>query len=85
MTQLLKQKQYHPYAVEEEVPVIYAGVNGFLDKFPAERVPEFEEKFLAYLKAEHSGILSNIRENGALKDADFANLKKATEDFVATF
>lgn len=85
LTQLLKQKQYHPYAVEEEVPVIYAGVNGFLDKFPAERVPEFEEKFLAYLKAEHSGILSNIRENGALKDADFANLKKATEDFVATF
>lgn len=85
LTQLLKQKQYHPYAVEEEVPVIYAGVNGFLDNFPADRVPEFEEKYLAYLKTNDADILATIRDKGVLSDADLAKLKKATADFVATF
>ncbi|QPG75567.1 Alpha subunit of the F1 sector of mitochondrial F1F0 ATP synthase [Brettanomyces nanus] len=85
LTQLLKQKQYHPYAVEEEVPVIYAGVNGFLDDFPADRVGEFEAKYLAYLKANHAPILDTIRDKGVLSKEDLAQLKSASQDFVATF
>lgn len=85
LTQLLKQKQYHPYAVEEEVPVIYAGVNGFLDTVPVNKVGDFEEKYLAYLKTNNGSLISTIRDKGVLSDSDIAELKKATESFVATY
>lgn len=85
LTQLLKQKQYHPLAAEEQVPLIFAGVNGFLDSIPLEKIEEFETAFLSSLKANNADILDAIREKGQLSDDLLAKLRTATEQFAATF
>ena len=53
LTELLKQPQFSPLKVEEQVAVIFAGVNGYLDKLPVNKVGEFEQGFLALLRTEH--------------------------------
>ncbi|CCD25212.1 F1F0 ATP synthase subunit alpha NDAI_0E03950 [Naumovozyma dairenensis CBS 421] len=85
LTQLLKQSQYSPLSAEEQVPLIYAGVNGYLDEVDISRVGEFESSFLAFLKSSHEEILSDIRDKGELTKELMAALKSATESFVATF
>lgn len=85
LTQLLKQKQYNPLAAEEQVPLIFAGVNGFLDNVAIERIGEFEEAFLSHLKANESEILDAIRTKGELSKEQLARLKTVTEEFVSTF
>ncbi|SCU95409.1 LAME_0F12046g1_1 [Lachancea meyersii CBS 8951] len=85
LTQILKQSQFAPMAAEEQVPLIYAGVNGYLDNVELTRIAEFESTFLPYLKANHEDIISAIREKGELSKDLLAALKKATESFVATF
>ena len=66
LTQLLKQKQYNPLAAEEQVPLIFAGVNGFLDNVALDRIGEFEEAFLGHLKSNETGILDAIKTKGEL-------------------
>lgn len=85
LTQLLKQNQYQPLSAEQQVPLIYAGVNGYLDNIDLNRIAEFESSFLAYLKSNHNDILSGIRDKGELTKDLMTNLKSATESFVATF
>ncbi|KAL6928094.1 Alpha subunit of the F1 sector of mitochondrial F1F0 ATP synthase [Hanseniaspora valbyensis] len=85
LTQLLKQSQYSPLAAEEQVPLIYAGVGGYLDNVELSRIAEFETSFLSYLKANHEGVLAAIREKGQLTKEELAELKTATETFIATF
>ncbi len=77
MTELLKQKQYSPLAVEEQVCVLYAGVRGYLDKIPTKDIGKFEAGYLNSLRSKHQGTLDTIREEGALSaktDADIANI-----------
>lgn len=85
LTQLLKQRQYTPLGAEEQVPVIFAGVNGFLDNIPAERVGEFEDAFLASLKSNQPEIIEAIKTRGELSKDELESLRSATESFVATF
>ncbi|KAF5212493.1 putative ATP synthase subunit alpha [Clavispora lusitaniae] len=85
LTQLLKQKQYSPLAAEEQVPVIYAGVNGFLDDIEISRIGEFEESFMSSLKANQPEIIDAIRNKGELSKEELESLKAATESFVASF
>ncbi|AJQ02621.1 Atp1p [Saccharomyces cerevisiae YJM428] len=85
LTQLLKQNQYSPLATEEQVPLIYAGVNGHLDGIELSRIGEFESSFLSYLKSNHNELLTEIRGKGELSKELLASLKSATESFVATF
>ncbi|KAG7193101.1 Alpha subunit of the F1 sector of mitochondrial F1F0 ATP synthase [Scheffersomyces spartinae] len=85
LTQLLKQKQYSPMAAEEQVPVIYAGVQGFLDDVPVDRIGEFEESFLAFLKNNEPEIIDAIKTKGELSKELLAKLKTSTESFVASF
>lgn len=85
LTQLLKQNQYQPLSAEEQVPLIYAGVNGYLDSIDINRIAEFESSFLSYLKSNHEEILTGIREKGELTKELMDKLKSATESFVATF
>ena len=65
LTELLKQPQFSPLPVEEQVVVIFAGVNGYLDKLPVNKVGEFEQGFLALLRAEHKDLLAEIRDQDA--------------------
>src|SRR3546814_14926811 len=62
LTELLKQPQFSPLKVEEQVVVIYAGVNGYLDKLPVSDVGRFEDEFLRNVKTAHTGILDAIRD-----------------------
>ena len=85
MTEILKQGQYQPMPVEEQVAVIYAGVNGFLDDLPVERVREFEKGFLTFLHTTHAEILEAIRQQKKLDAATEQALQAAIREFKATF
>lgn len=85
MTELLKQKQYSPMAVNEMVPLIFAGVNGHLDNIPVARILEFEADFLSHLKTNESGLLSTIDKEGSLSKDTEAKLKEVTQSFIKSF
>jgi len=85
LTELLKQPQYSPLKMEEQVAVIYAGVNGYLDKLPLNKIAAFESGFLATLRSKHGDLLESIRSSRDLSDADGAKLKAATDAFAASF
>lgn len=61
LTELLKQGQYVPMAIEEQVAVIYAGVRGHLDKLEPSKITKFESAFLAHVLSQHQALLSTIR------------------------
>ncbi|WP_439572872.1 F0F1 ATP synthase subunit alpha [Phreatobacter sp.] len=84
LTELLKQNQYSPLKMEEQVAVIWAGTNGYLDALPLNRVKAFEEGLLARLRAEGS-ILESIRTSKDLADDVAAKLKTTVQDFAASF
>ena len=85
LTELLKQPQFSPLAVEEQVVVIFAGVNGYLDKFPLESVQRFEHGFLAEVKANHGDILDGIRESQELTDELRKKLTDALDSYATAF
>jgi len=85
LTELLKQAQFSPLKMEEQVCVIYAGVNGYLDPLPLNRVKAFEDGLLASLRTGHADILDDIRSTKDLSDATGAKLKGVVEGFVKSF
>jgi F-type H+/Na+-transporting ATPase subunit alpha len=85
LTELLKQAQFSPLKMEEQVCAIYAGVNGYLDPLPVNRVKAFEDGLLATLRSNHPEILDDIRATRDLSDATSAKLKSTVESFVKTF
>jgi F-type H+-transporting ATPase subunit alpha len=85
LTELLKQPQFSPLKMEEQVCVIYAGVNGYLDPLPVERVRAFEEGLLSLLHSQHGDILEAIRKSGDLDDATSAKLKSVVDNYAKTF
>ncbi|KAL1918181.1 uncharacterized protein VTP21DRAFT_3447 [Calcarisporiella thermophila] len=85
LTELLKQPQYSPMPVEQQVAIIFAGVNGFLDRIPVNKVTEFEGAFLPYMTSNHADLLDTIRTEGKLSEDSEAKLKKITGDFVNNF
>ncbi len=85
LTELLKQAQYNPMPVEEQVVSIFAGVNGFIDTVPTEAVTRFESALLSHVRSEHGAVLTRIRETKALDDETSAELKTILGDFVKTF
>jgi F-type H+-transporting ATPase subunit alpha len=85
LTELLKQAQYSPLVVEDQVVVIYAGVNGYLDKIATKDVIEFEKRLLGKLKSEHKDVFDSIRNEQKISDEVEAKLKKILADFAATF
>ena len=85
LTELLKQPQFSPLQMEEQVCVIYAGVNGYLDKLPLNRVRAFEDGFLAALRSKSADLLASVRSSKDLSDADAAKLKAAADSFSASF
>ena len=85
LTELLKQPQFSPLKMEEQVCVIYAGVNGYLDKLPLDKVRPFEDGLLTFLRAKNPDILEAIRSSGDLPNDVEAKLKAAVEAYAATF
>ncbi|KAG5301020.1 ATP synthase alpha subunit [Histoplasma ohiense] len=85
LTELLKQKQYSPMAVNEMVPLIFAGVNGHLDSIPVSKIQQWETDFLAHLKANESELLQTIEKEGQLSKELEAQLKDVTVAFNKSF
>jgi F-type H+-transporting ATPase subunit alpha len=85
LTELLKQPQYAPLAVEEQVAVIYAGTRGYLDKVAVNAIGRFQEQFLAKLKSSYPKFLEGVRTGKTLTPELEAMLKEALESFTATF
>ncbi|HAO36265.1 MAG TPA: F0F1 ATP synthase subunit alpha, partial [Hyphomonas sp.] len=85
LTELLKQPQYSPLLMEEQVFVIYAGTRGYLDKVELKDVTRYEKELLAHIRGAKTDLLSKIREEKALTDDIEAGIKKTLDDFTAKF
>ncbi|KAI3389434.1 hypothetical protein SNEBB_000324 [Seison nebaliae] len=85
LTELLKQGQYVPMGIEEQVGVIYAGVRGHLDKINPKNVTKFEKAFLAHLRTTQQDLLQSIKKQGEISKEDDEKLKKVVIDFIAGF
>jgi F-type H+-transporting ATPase subunit alpha len=78
-TEILKQDQYSPVSVEEQVAIITASTRGFIDKVPVSKVRAFEKEFLELLRATNQSVLDNLRA-GKFEDGDVEILKKVATD-----
>jgi F-type H+-transporting ATPase subunit alpha len=85
LTELLKQPQFSPLKMEEQVVVIYAGVNGYLDPLPVPRVKAFEQGLLSLMHSQNADILNAIRDSRDLDDATAGKLKAAVDGYARTF
>ena len=83
MVELLKQKQYSPMPVEEQIVILFASTKGFLDNVEIERVHEFEWRLLQYMRADKQYILDDIREKKDIENIE--ELNKALEEFKSKF
>jgi len=83
--EVLKQPQYQPMPVENQVAVIYAVTNGYLDEVPVERVRAWELGFHEFLRAHHHELLTTIREKKELSDAVTETLVGAIQEYSRTF
>jgi F-type H+-transporting ATPase subunit alpha len=85
LTELLKQPQFNPMPVEEQVASIFAGTKGFIDSVDVGAVTRYEAAMLSFLRSEHADILKTIRETKTLDDDTAAKLKAALTEFGKTF
>uniref|UniRef100_A0A672IYC0 ATP synthase subunit alpha n=1 Tax=Salarias fasciatus TaxID=181472 RepID=A0A672IYC0_SALFA len=85
LTELLKQGQYSPMAIEEQVTVIYAGVRGHLDKMEPSKITKFEAAFLQHILSQHQDLLAAIRADGKISEASDAKLKQIVLTFLSSF
>jgi len=85
LTELLKQGQYVPMPIEDQVAVIYCGVRGFLDKIDPAKITDFEKAFLEHIKGTQTELLAAIAKDGHLSEASDKALNKVVVDFMATW
>uniref|UniRef100_A0AC11AXW3 Uncharacterized protein n=1 Tax=Ovis aries TaxID=9940 RepID=A0AC11AXW3_SHEEP len=85
LTELLKQGQYSPMAIEEQVAVIYVGVRGYLDKLEPSKITKFENAFLSHVISQHQTLLGKIRTDGKISEEADAKLKETVTKFLAGF
>lgn len=85
LTELLKQKQYQPMAVNEMVPLIFAGINGYLDNVPVAKILQWETDFLSHLRTNEQSFLDTLNKEGALSKELEAKLKDIVTSFTKNF
>src|SRR5438477_1775241 len=85
LTELLKQPQYTPYPVEEQVVAVYTGVRGYLDKLPVSAVQRFESEFLRLMRGKHADLLAQIRTGKQLTPEIESRLKSILDEFSRSF
>ena len=85
MTEVLKQGQYAPVSLEDQVMIIYAGVNGHLDDIPIEALARFEREFIAYMHAKHADVPNAIQEEKDISEKLDAKLREDVAAFKAIF
>jgi F-type H+-transporting ATPase subunit alpha len=85
LVELLKQPQYSPVEMEDQVAAIFAANSGFLDTVPVNKVKAFESGLVSFLKSKYSAVLASIKEKGDLPDELKAQLLTGIEEFSKTF
>jgi F-type H+/Na+-transporting ATPase subunit alpha len=85
IVEILKQRQFTPYPVEDQVVSIWAATNGYLDDLPVEKVGDFEAGMLEHIRSRNADILETIRESGNLEDDTIEKLRSAVDDFKSAF
>ncbi|SAL98164.1 hypothetical protein [Absidia glauca] len=85
LTELLKQPQYSPLSIQVQVPIVFAGVNGFLDKIPVQKVVDWEKDFISYISAEHKDVLEEIRSQGVLSKDLEGKLREICDTHTKSF
>jgi len=85
LTELLKQEQYSPMPVEEQIAVLYAGTRGYLDDLPTDKIRQFEKQLLQTMRQKYADVLKAIREKKDMTEEIEAGLKKAVEDVRQAF
>jgi F-type H+-transporting ATPase subunit alpha len=85
MTELLKQGQYSPLAMEEQVVVLFAGTNGFIDDYPVSAIGRYERELLQFLRTRKKPMLDALRAAGTLDDAMEKQIRDALTEFAKTF
>ena len=85
LTELLKQPQFSPMPFEEQTVSIFAGTNGYIDAVPVDRVTEYEEQMLSYMRSEHAAVLEEIRTTGKFEDDTKNKVVEALETFAKQF
>ncbi len=83
-TEILKQDQYAPVPVEEQVAIILASTRGFMDKVPVKSVKQFQFEFIEFIRLNHASVLENFRA-GKFEDADVETVKKVATDLAKKF
>jgi len=84
LTELLKQGQYVPMGIEDQVVIVFCGVRGYLDAIEPTQVVDFESKFLPFMKANHAGLLKTIADEGKIDSVE-DQLKTIVPEFVASY
>lgn len=82
--EILKQKQYSPEPVEEQVAIIYAATNGLLDKVPVDKVKAFELEYLRTLKTSHKDALASLKA-GKLEESTIATMRQVAKDVASNY
>ena len=82
---VLKQLPFSPVALSEQVVVLWAVTNGYLDNVEVERVKEFEEKYVAHLKLREKKLMSEVADKKELDEKMIKDLEKVTKEFVGMF
>ncbi|CAO3647785.1 unnamed protein product [Mucor hiemalis] len=85
LTELLKQPQYSPLSIQAQVPIIFAGVNGYLDKIPVQKVVDWEKDFISHVATQHSDILEEIRTQGVISKDLEAKLRDVCDNHAKGF
>jgi F-type H+-transporting ATPase subunit alpha len=85
INEVLKQLQYHPMTVAEQVTILFAVINGYLDDIAVNRVKDFETRFHQFMAAQHADIVDDITKTKTLPEAAEAKLKEAIADFKRAF
>ena len=85
ITEILKQPQYEPMPVEQQVMILYAAINGYIDDIPTEKVITFEKGFQQFMEAQYPGVGETIAKTKVLDDATEEKLKTAVAEFKKTF
>ena len=85
LVEILKQPQFQPMSAEKEVAILYAGSNGFLDKWPENSVLEYEKQMLEFMGSKYADILADIKEKGDISEETDGKLKKALGEFEGIF
>ena len=85
MVELLKQDQYLPFPVEEQIVLIFAGTNGYIDNLPVGAVKRFERDLLDFMKHRQTSLLEEVRQKKQIDDDIRGRLKNAIEEFKKGF